>query len=101
MKYQVTLLCASKKFRPVSAIVEPFGNEQWEMPRDKERIRKKGIQKICNQRGWGASDLRKFEYTKSMIREYDREKIAKLDAEKYEKIKEEKYASGEWRRPNK
>ena len=101
MEYQVTLMCATNEYKPVSAIV------QWEQdttadlsisPIGKD-IRLAGIRKICFKRGWDGTDLKRYGYTKCKIRLYDKQKIAQENAERYEKIKKEKYASGEWKRP--
>lgn len=91
-EYQVTLMCADGKYKPVSCIVKTDLT-------DIKEIKKKGIEKICRQRRWGKFELVSYGYTKAKIREYDKEKIAQEKAERYEKIKEEKYASGEWKRP--
>lgn len=101
-QYQVTLLCASGKYRPVSAIVtlEQATNEDLTKDNEKRKeIQKKGIVKICQQRLWDKTDLIKGEYTKCKIRVYDKEKIAQENEERYEQIKEQKYQSGEWKRP--
>ena len=95
MQYQVTIFCESKKYKPVSTIVD--------MPEGTVRqiIMKKGIEKICLKRLWDGKDLAKYGYTKVKVREYDKEKIAQENEERYNKIKEDKYASGEWKRPQK
>ena len=91
-QYQVTLLCVDKKYKPVSSIVT---TEEV----DNQVITKKGIEKICIQRGWNGKDLKKYGYIKVKVREYDKAKIEAENKARYEKIKEEKYASGEWKRP--
>lgn len=103
MDYQVTLLCASGKYRPVSAIVKVKENEKFDLTNktDKKTIIQRGIEKICITRYWSGRDLKAYEYTKIKVREYDKEKIEKENKERYEKIKEEKYATGEWKRPKK
>lgn len=93
MRYQVTLMCESGKYKPVSTIVE-FDN-----PINKAEIQNKGIVAICIKKGWSKKDLKTYGYTKVKCRVYDPEKIAQENAERYAKIKEEKYASGEWKRP--
>lgn len=101
-QYQVTLLCASGHYRPVSAIVTFTQETDTDLTQDKDKrkeIQSKGIVKICQKRGWGKAELLKYDYTKCKIRVYDREKIAQEDKERYEKIKEEKYQTGEWKRP--
>ena len=94
MEYQVTLLCDTGKYRPVSAIVKVDAY-------DKQAIVTKGIQKICAKRTWFKSDLIRYGYTKVKIREYDKAKIEAENKARYEAIKEAKYASGEWKRPKK
>lgn len=92
-QYQVTLICESGMYRPVSAIVT------MEETTDKKAIMREGQKKIMLKRYWTMDDLKKYGYTKGKIREYDKEKIEKENAARYEAIKEEKYASGEWKRP--
>lgn len=101
-QYQVTLLCKSGKYRPVSAIVTLEQETAEDLTTNEEKrkeIQKKGIVKICQQRLWDKTDLIKGEYTKCKIRVYDKEKIAQENEERYEQIKEQKYQSGEWKRP--
>ena len=100
-EYQVTLMCASGKYRPVSCIVRKdtdaivsIGKKEYV-----KQIRDEGINKICQKRYWSGSDLKKYEYTTCKIREYDKEKIDAENKARYESIKEAKYASGEWKRP--
>ena len=95
-QYQVTLLCASGKYRPVSAIVTDDSETM-----DKKAILKKGIETICIKRLWTSADLKKYGYTQQKMREYDKEKIKAENEARYAKIKEQKYASGEWKRPKK
>ena len=103
-QYQVTLLCASGKYRPVSAIVNFEQEREGDLTlvaNKRKEIQTKGIIKICQKRGWDKADLIKCEYTKCKVRAYDKEAIEKENKERYEKIKEEKYQSGEWKRPKK
>jgi len=94
-KYQVTILCETGKYRPVSAIVTAADTDS------RIAIQKKGIQKICLTRRWDGKDLIAYGYTKVKMREYDKEKIEAENKARYEAIKEAKYASGEWKRPKK
>ena len=101
-QYQVTLLCADNKYRPVSAIVNFEQTTDADLtidPTKGKEIRQKGIVKICQKRYWSKADLLKYNYTKCKVRVYDKDKIAEENAERYERIKEEKYNSGEWKRP--
>ena len=103
-QYQVTLLCASGKYRPVSAIVnyeQETDGDLTLLVNKRKDIQTKGIIKICQKRGWDKTDLIKCEYTRCKIRLYDKEKIKQENEERYEKIKEEKYQTGEWKRPKK
>lgn len=93
--YQVTLICVTGEYKPVSAIVSV------EESTARTDIITKGTNKICQKRLWTASDLKKFHYTKVKIRVYDKEKIEAENKARYEAIKEAKYASGEWKRPKK
>ena len=100
-EYQITLMCATGQYKPVSCIVKKDSKEVLEKGRTAfiKELQQQGIKKICQKRLWTNTDLRKYAYTKVKVREYDKEKIAQENAERYEKIKEEKYASGEWKRP--
>lgn len=99
--FQVTLMCDTKEYKPVSCIVTLDESESKKLGVHEftKKVRQKGIAKICQKRYWTGADLKKFGYTTVKVRVYDKEKIAKENAERYEKIKEEKYASGEWKRP--
>lgn len=92
-QYQVTLICESGKYKPVSTIVT------MEETTDKKAIMREGQRKIMIKRYWSMTDLTKYGYTKGKIREYDKEKIEQENAARYEALKEQKYASGEWKRP--
>ena len=100
-EYQVTLMCANGKYKPVSCIVRKDTNEIKSIGKEEftKQIRMAGITKICQKRYWSSADLKKYEYTKVLIREYDKEKIAAEAKARYDAIKEAKYASGEWKRP--
>ena len=100
-EYQITLISASGKYKPVSCIVKRDSKEVITKGRETfiKELQQQGIIKICQKRLWNNSDLKKYGYTKVKVREYDKEKIAKENAERYERIKEEKYANGEWKRP--
>lgn len=101
-QYQVTLLCANGKYRPISCIVtkEQSTNEDLSTNKEmKKTLANLGIQKICNQRLWQTKELIGYGYTKVKVREYDKKKIEQQNKERYEKLKEEKYAAGEWVRP--
>lgn len=99
MEYQITLFCASKKYRPVSCIVKRNDKVDIHNATVKRQLLNEGMKKICAQRGWTARDLATFGYATGKVREYDKEKLDKEAKERYNKIKEEKYASGEWKRP--
>ena len=100
-EYQVTLMCASGKYRPVSCLVRKdtdaiasIGKEEYA-----KQIRRAGITKIYQKRYWTNADLKRYEYTTCKVRVYDKEKIDAENKARYEAIKEAKYASGEWKRP--
>lgn len=101
-EYQVTLLCATGQYRPVSTIVTKEQNNIIDLttiPNSKEMIKQEGIKKICQKRGWTERELKQYSYTRIKVRYYDRELIAKEKQEKYEKIKETHYQDGTWKRP--
>ena len=91
-EYQVTLICETGQYRPVSAIVKADDKTAEAIGVDafKRQIRTQGITKICQKRYWDSSDLKRYHYTKVKMREYDKEKIEKENAERYEKIKRER-----------
>ena len=84
-EYQVTLICETGQYRPVSAIVKADDKTAEVIGVDafKRQIRTQGITKICQKRYWGSSDLKRYHYTKVKMREYDKEKIEKENAERY------------------
>lgn len=100
-EYQVTLICATGKYKPVSCIIKKDTEEIKTIGKTDfvKNIKQEGITKICQKRYWSNKELKEYEYTKVKVREYDKEKIARENAERYEKIKEEKYQTGEWKRP--
>lgn len=91
-EYQVTLICATGQYKPVSAIVKADTDELAKVGKTAylADIRTRGIVKICQKRYWTNADLKKYNYSKVKMREYDKEKIAKENAERYEKIKRER-----------
>lgn len=101
-QYQVTLICKTGAYKPVSCIIEVEQKQDIDFTKDtimKKEIIKRGVNKICASRYWTAKDLQKYGYISAKIRVYDRLAIEKQKKENYEKLKEEKYASGEWKRP--
>ena len=104
MEYQVTLLCSTGAYKPVSCLVkmdQQDSSDLTKVPEQKKKIVNKGIERICVKHYWNSRDLKKFGYTKVKVRLYDREKIEKENKERYERIKQEKYACGEWKAPKK
>ena len=91
-EYQVTLICETGQYRPVSVIVKADTDDLAKVGKVAYTgdIRKRGIIKICEKRYWGNADLKRYHYTKVKMREYDKEKIAKENAERYERIKRER-----------
>lgn len=100
VEYQVTVKCSDGKYKPVSCIVKSK-EVDLSNKREKQCLIEKGIQKICAKRYWTNQDLRRYNYTKVLVRLYDKEKLAQEAAARYEAIKEAKYESGEWKRPKK
>lgn len=91
-EYQVTLVCATGSYKPVSAIVKVEADNREKLG-DADfiaDIRTRGIIKICQKRYWTKADLTKYAYTRVKIREFDKERIAKENAERYEEIKRER-----------
>lgn len=91
-EYQVTLMCSTGQYKPVSTIVKAdttmlavMGKEAW-----LKDVRKRGINAICVKRYWSGKDLEKYHYTQCKMRVYDKEKIARENAERCERIKIER-----------
>lgn len=97
-EYQVTLMCSSGKYRPVSCIIKSDEVDLSNIEAKRQLI-KQGTQKICAKRYWSSTDLKRYEYTKAKVREYNKAEIEAAAKARYEAIKEEKYNSGEWKRP--
>ena len=103
-QYQVTLFDNTKKYRPVSCIINYEQTEDKDLSTDaiiKKAILKKGVEKICLQRYWTAKEIKQYNYIRGKVRLYDKEKIAKEAADRYNAIKEEHYQNGTWKRPKK
>lgn len=91
-EYQVTLICTTGQYKPVSCIMKKDdrtlktkGGKAF-----KSELIQEGIVKICQKRYWSSKELKKYNYTKVKVREYDKEKIEKENAERYERIKAER-----------
>lgn len=101
-QYQVTLICKTGVYKPVSCIIEVEQKRGIDLTKDKvmkKEIIERGVNKICVNRYWTSKDLQKYGYLSAKVRLYDRLAIEKQKKENYEKLKEQKYASGEWKRP--
>ena len=101
-EYQVTLICKTGAYKPVSCIVEIEQEQSIDLTKNvimKKEIIKRGVNKICASRYWTAKDLQKYSYISAKVRLYDKVAIEKRKKQNYEKLKEQKYASGEWKRP--
>ena len=91
-EYQITLLCQTEQYKPVSAIVK-LDIATLSNLTTKEicaEIRKRGITKICQARYWTTADLKRYNYTIVKMREYNKQKIEEEKKQKYEQIKKEK-----------
>ena len=99
MNYQVTLLCKSGEYKPISCIVKSNTPIDLNNAADKRTILNRGIVKMCSKRGWTQKDLQRYSYTSAKVREYDEKRIKAENAIKYAQIKRKKYASGEWIAP--
>lgn len=88
MKYQVTLICKTGQYKPMSAIVE---HEEVDLKdkKQKSKVAQKGLEKICIRRGMRSADLKKYNYSIIKVREYDKDKIAWQNAIRYNEIKKE------------
>ena len=101
-EYQVTLICGSGAYKPVSCIVkrEQYSDVDYSSNATvKKDLQKMGVKKICEKRGWRLNDLVRFGYTRYKVRAYDKAEIDRANAERYEQIKEKHYQDGTWQRP--
>lgn len=75
--YQVTIYHKDNRYKPISTIVQidqGDDNSNWLLnDAHAAAIKTKGIQKICMKKYWGASDLKRYEYTRVRAREYNKE----------------------------
>jgi len=67
-KYQVTLFCTTKQYRPVSTIIE-IEEVNLDNITDRKKVQEIGIRKICGKRYWDMKDLQRYHYTKVKVRE--------------------------------
>ena len=75
-QYQVTLICATGQYRPVSTIVtiEQESNDNLLLDLNKKQeIIQKGVVRICQQRYWTDRDRRKYVYTRVKARVYEKQ----------------------------
>lgn len=101
-EYQVTLLCDTNQYKPVSCIIKKKQAEDIDLTQNKnEKIAlvNEGYKKICSKKYWTKTDILKYHYTRAKVRLYDKEKIEAENKARYEALKETKYKSGEWKRP--
>lgn len=99
-EYQVSIMCDTREYRPVSAIVKHEEVNLLDQTARREVMRA-GIRKICIKRGWSLLDLKRYHYNTTKVREYDKQKIAEENKKRYEEIKEQHYNDGTWKRPKK
>jgi len=87
-EYQVTLLCATHQYKPVSTIVKADTTKLALIGKQAylKDIKQRGIQAICNKRYWTGKDLIRYNYTLCKVREYDKKKIEREKKERYKKI---------------
>ena len=79
-EYQVTLTCATNKYKPVSCIIknEQTNDEDLSLKAEfRKPLEIKGIKKICLTRRWSGKDLKNFGYVKCKIRAYNRETMGR------------------------
>lgn len=69
--YQVTLFCSTGQYRPVSCIITRDSSEIDRIGKLEfvKELKTRGIQKICAQRRWNSTDLKRYNYTNIKIRE--------------------------------
>ena len=76
-QYQVTLMCETGAYKPVSTIITTKEKVDLSNITEKKKIINSGITKICQKRYWTSRDLSKYGYTKAKVRVYNKEEIAR------------------------
>ena len=89
MEYQVTLICKTGQYKPMSTIVE-YEEVDLKDKKQKSKVAQKGLEKICVRRCWKSTDLKKYNYSIIKVRRYDKDKIAWDKAIRYNEIKKER-----------
>lgn len=84
-QYQITLMCTSGKYKPVSCVVKKDTLLLEKLGANKylQEIKKDGVLKICQQRCWTSQDLKKYDYTRILTREYDKKRIEEENKKRY------------------
>lgn len=75
-QYQVTMVCATGRYRPVSTIVTIEQTHDDNLLLDanrKKEIIHKGIIKICQKRYWTSREVVQYGYTKVKARVYEKQ----------------------------
>lgn len=83
---QFTLFDKTGKYKPVSTLITVDNAQEYLYNKDK--YKKKAIERICIKRGWTRKDLKKYGYTSYKTRVYNKEKIEAEKQARY-KAKEE------------
>lgn len=75
-QYQVTMVCATGQYRPVSTIVTIEQDSEDNLllnPKKKKEIIDKGIIRICQKRYWTSREVVQYGYTKVKARVYEKQ----------------------------
>lgn len=75
-QYQVTMVCATGRYRPVSTIVTIEQENEDNLllnPKKKKEIIDKGIIRICQKRYWTSREVVQYGYTKVKARVYEKQ----------------------------
>ena len=75
-QYQVTMVCATGRYKPVSTIVTIEQNNDDNLllnPKKKKEIIDKGIIRICQKRYWTSREVIQYGYTKVKARVYEKQ----------------------------
>ena len=83
MLYQVTLMCDTCKYKPVSTIIEQNPAIYLANKAEKKNLITRGTQKICIKHSWRSADLKRLGYSKVKIREYNEAEIKAEKAENF------------------
>ena len=79
-EYQVTMMCVTGQYKPISTIVKVEQQDDVNLLLDQEQkknIVNKGVVAICHKKYWTTREVKKYGYIKVKCREYVRQPCPK------------------------